>query len=318
MTPGLIALLIVAVIVFIALSGFIFMWFYVLGIAKKQYFDMFVRDSEGKWARGNSCPEDADHSVMYDKGIRWGEENARYKEEIEIKSKDGLKLKGEYFNFGFDKAAIILIGRAETLLYSYYFGDLFQKAGCNIVVIDPRACGDSEGMYTTAGIKEGEDASLWIDYINKTYGIEKFYIHGICVGSAEAIFVAASKQPYISGIILEGPYSTFYEVLKMRTKQKGKPTFPICIQMAMLYKKYANVSIFDSIPIEKISEVNVPTLFLCGREDKSNNPDDFTKIYDACGSKDKKFVWFDHGAHSHLRIVNPEEYDSEVISFINN
>ena len=37
----------------------------------------------------------------------------------------------------------------------------------------------------------------------------------------------------------------------------------------------------------------------------------------SCGSKNKKFVWFEHGAHSHLRIVNPEKYDSEVTAFIN-
>lgn len=310
-------LLIAAIVVFIALSGFIFMWIYVWGIAKKQYSEMFIRTSPDKWARGNSCPENEEHSVMFNAGMKWGEENASYKEDIEITSKDGLKLKGEYFNFGYDRAALILAGRAETVLYCYYFAELFQKAGCNVIVVDPRACGLSEGKYTTAGMKEGEDAGLWIDYIHERYGIEKFYIHGICVGSAQAIYVAAAHQPYLKGIILEGPYSAFYKVLLMRTKNHGKPTFPVCLQMAMLYKKLAGVNVFKNKPIEEIKKVEVPALFLCGREDKSNSPDDFELIYKACGSAKKKFVWFDHGAHSHLRIVNLEKYDSEVIYFIN-
>ncbi len=310
-------LLIAAIVVFIALSGFIFMWIYVWGIAKKQYSEMFIRTSPDKWARGNSCPENEEHSVMFNAGMKWGEENASYKEDIEITSKDGLKLKGEYFNFGYDRAALILAGRAETVLYCYYFADLFQKAGCNVIVVDPRACGLSEGKYTTAGMKEGEDAGLWIDYIHERYGIEKFFIHGICVGSAEAIYVAAAHQAYLKGIILEGPYSAFYKVLLMRTKNHGKPTFPVCLQMAMLYKKLAGVNVFKNKPIEEIKKVEVPALFLCGREDKSNSPDDFELIYNACGSAKKKFVWFDHGAHSHLRIVNLEKYDSEVIDFIN-
>ena len=310
-------LLIAAIVVFIALSGFIFMWIYVWGIAKKQYSEMFIRTSPDKWARGNSCPENEEHSVMFNAGMKWGEENASYKEDIEITSKDGLKLKGEYFNFGYDRAALILAGRAETVLYCYYFADLFQKAGCNVIVVDPRACGLSEGKYTTAGMKEGEDAGLWIDYIHERYGIEKFFIHGICVGSAEAIYVAAAHQAYLKGIILEGPYSAFYKVLLMRTKNHGKPTFPVCLQMAMLYKKLAGVNVFKNKPIEEIKKVEVPALLLCGREDKSNSPDDFELIYNACGSAKKKFVWFDHGAHSHLRIVNLEKYDSEVIDFIN-
>ncbi len=310
-------LLIAAIVVFIALSGFIFMWIYVWGIAKKQYSEMFIRTSPDKWARGNSCPENEEHSVMFNAGMKWGEENASYKEDIEITSKDGLKLKGEYFNFGYDRAALILAGRAETVLYCYYFAELFQKAGCNVIVVDPRACGLSEGKYTTAGMKEGEDAGLWIDYIHERYGIEKFFIHGICVGSAQAIYVAAAHQAYLKGIILEGPYSAFYKVLLMRTKNHGKPTFPVCLQMAMLYKKLAGVNVFKNKPIEEIKKVEVPALFLCGREDKSNSPDDFELIYNACGSAKKKFVWFDHGAHSHLRIVNLEKYDSEVIDFIN-
>lgn len=310
-------LLIAAIVVFIALSGFIFMWIYVWGIAKKQYSEMFIRTSPDKWARGNSCPENEEHSVMFNAGMKWGEENASYKEDIEITSKDGLKLKGEYFNFGYDRAALILAGRAETVLYCYYFAELFQKAGCNVIVVDPRACGLSEGKYTTAGMKEGEDAGLWIDYIHERYGIEKFFIHGICVGSAQAIYVAAAHQAYLKGIILEGPYSAFYKVLLMRTKNHGKPTFPVCLQMAMLYKKLAGVNVFKNKPIEEIKKVDVPALFLCGREDKSNSPDDFELIYNACGSAKKKFVWFDHGAHSHLRIVNLEKYDSEVIDFIN-
>lgn len=310
-------LLIAAIVVFIALSGFIFMWIYVWGIAKKQYSEMFIRTSPDKWARGNSCPENEEHSVMFNAGMKWGEENASYKEDIEITSKDGLKLKGEYFNFGYDRAALILAGRAETVLYCYYFADLFQKAGCNVIVVDPRACGLSEGKYTTAGMKEGEDAGLWIDYIHERYGIEEFFIHGICVGSAEAIYVAAAHQAYLKGIILEGPYSAFYKVLLMRTKNHGKPTFPVCLQMAILYKKLAGVNVFKNKPIEEIKKVEVPALFLCGREDKSNSPDDFELIYNACGSAKKKFVWFDHGAHSHLRIVNLEKYDSEVIDFIN-
>ena len=317
MTPVQVILIIAAIVLFIALSGFIFMWIYVWGIAKKQYSEMFIRTSPDKWARGNSCPENEEHSVMFNYGMDWGRANVSHKEDIEITSKDGLKLKGEYFNFGFDRAVLILAGRAETVLYCYYFSDLFQKAGCNVIVVDPRACGLSEGKYTTAGIREGEDAGLWLDFIHEKYGIEKFYIHGICVGSAEAIYVAAENKPYLKGIILEGPYSAFYKVLKMRTKNHGKPTFPVCIQMAILYKKLAGVNVFKHKPIEEIQKTNVPALFLCGKEDKSNSPADFTKIYDACGSENKKFVWFEHGAHSHLRIVNPEKYDSEVIDFIN-
>ena len=111
-----IALIVLAVLL---ISGFIFMWFYCMKIAKKQYTNMFIRESKEKWARGNSAPENAEHTVMFDTGMKWGNENASYMKEIEVTSFDGLKMKGEYFDFGYDKAAIIMAGRAETCKYFY-------------------------------------------------------------------------------------------------------------------------------------------------------------------------------------------------------
>ena len=50
-----------------------------------------------------------------------------------------------------------------------------------------------------------------------------------------------------------------------------------------------------------------------GRDPK----EDFDKINDASGSVKKQMVWFDEGAHSHLRIRNLEGYDKAVTDFIN-
>ena len=32
--------------------------------------------------------------------------------------------------------------------------------------------------------------------------------------------------------------------------------------------------------------------------------------------ENKKIVWFDHGAHSHIRINNMEKYDNSITEFI--
>ena len=85
MSPVQTVLLIAAIVICLALGGMIFMWIYVWGIAKKQYAGMFIRETPDKWARGNSCPENEEHSVMFNSGMEWGAANASYKEDIEIK-----------------------------------------------------------------------------------------------------------------------------------------------------------------------------------------------------------------------------------------
>jgi pimeloyl-ACP methyl ester carboxylesterase len=210
-----------------------------------------------------------------------------------------------------------MAGRAETCKYCYYFADLYQKNKYNIIVVDPRAAGLSEGKYTGSGILEGKDLDAWIKLVHEKFAIDHFVIHGICIGSVAAIYVAADHNPYVDAIVLEGPFISFYNVLKQRTKNLGKPTFPVCLQMGLLFKKYAGIDIFKNKPIKAIPKVEVPQLMICGRQDVSSLPKYFDKINEASGSKRKQMVWFDEGAHSHLRIRNLEAYDKAVTDFIN-
>ena len=121
MSNGLSTILLIVIISLAVLlvGGFIFMWVFCMKIANKQYANMFIRDSKEKWARGNSAPENAEHTVMFDTGMKWGTENASYMKEIEMTSFDGLKMKVEYFDFGHDRACLIMAGRAETSKYFY-------------------------------------------------------------------------------------------------------------------------------------------------------------------------------------------------------
>ena len=51
---------------------------------------------------------------------------------------EGFNLYGEYFDLGFDRAVIIVPGRMESLLYSYYFARPYQEKGFNVFVFDQR------------------------------------------------------------------------------------------------------------------------------------------------------------------------------------
>ena len=199
---GYVISIIIITLAAVLIGGFIFMWVFCMKIAKKQYANMFIRDSKDKWARGNSAPDNPEHTVMFDTGMKWGNENASYMQEIEMTSFDGLKMKGEYFDFGFDRACLIMAGRAETCKYCYYFADLYQKNNYNIIVVDPRAAGLSEGRYTVAGMLEGKDVNSWLNVVHEKFGIDHFVIHGICIGSVAAIYTASEHNPYVDAIVL--------------------------------------------------------------------------------------------------------------------
>lgn len=310
--PLAIAIPIVAFI-FISIIGMLIV---TVPIAKKQYTDQFVRTSPEKWARANSCPENAEHCAMYDRGLAWADQVKEHRKEVSVTS-EGLKLVGEYFHFGGNKAVMILSGRAEALEYSYYFAKPYYESGYNVLVVDGRAHGLSEGRYGTAGIRERYDAAEWMEMLHRDYGIEETVIHGVCIGSATAIYTAMSANPYLKAIVLEGPFLSFYNVIKQRTKTAGHPTFPVSEEMVWLFRRWAKADVVRYRPIRCIRKIDTPMLMLCGREDISSLPEYCEKLFKASGSRQKELVWFEHGAHSHLRIANEEQYDQSIKNFIN-
>ena len=312
MNAGLIILIIVAVLI---LGGIVPMFAVTMKIAKKEYVNMFERDSEDKWGRENSCPENEEHSVMFDAGLEWGRNHKDNMVEVSIVN-DNLKLYGEYYDFGKERCVVILPGRAESLLYCYYFAEPYEKLGYNVLVVDQRAHGKSEGRYNGVGILEKSDIRAWMDHIHDTFGINKFLIHGICIGSSTAIFLGAEEYPYLEAIVLEGPFRSFNNVLIQRTKAVGKPPFPIVWELGYLFKKKAGINIYKEQPIKYMNRLHIPTLFLCGKEDYSSLPKYSEKMFALCAAEKKDIVWFDHGAHSHLRIRNIEQYDNSIYTFV--
>ena len=301
------------------LGGFIFMIIYTYPIAKRVYHEQLVRTSPEKWGRTCSFPDDAEQVQMWNDGIAWMEQNRHRITELQIKN-DGLQLFGQYFDFGADRCVIILPGRCESLVYSYYFAPPYEKAGFNILVIDTRCHGKSDGKYNTIGVKESQDVLAWAKLVCEKFGKQDIYFHGICIGTSSALFALSDPNcpDYLRGLVTEGCYVSFSETFKRHMMALKRPTFPV-LQMAMwqIYR-HTGTNVYKQKPISAIRKINpgCRVLFLYGEKDIFSIPEKSRKLFAACAAVDKKLVWFDKGGHSHLRINNTEKYDQAIIDFL--
>ncbi|MBQ4631400.1 MAG: dienelactone hydrolase family protein [Clostridia bacterium] len=309
--------IIISIVLFILLSGIVAMLYVTMPIAKNVYEQQLVKTSDEKWNRVCSAPENEEQLQMWNDGVKWGEENRAFMQEVSVSS-DGLKLYGEYYNFGSDKCAIILPGRCECLIYSYYFAKPYKEAGLNVLVIDSRCHGKSDGKYSTIGVKESEDVVVWKEYMKKEHGVKSFWIHGICIGSGAGLYAASSPDcTDVSGIVLEGCFVSFRESFKRHMIDINKPTFPVLDLVMFNIRRFAKVNPYAKTPLKAVKKIHQPILFLFGKQDKFSIPPKSQKLFEACASKNKKIVWFDKGGHSHLRINNTEKYDNAIKEFVN-
>ena len=310
-----IVLLIAGVLV---LGGFAAMLAYTFPIAKKVYNNQLVRTEPEKWGRVCSAPDNEEQLKMWNDGIAWMEPNRGRMTEVSVES-DGFKLYGEYFDFGSDRCVIILPGRCESLIYSYYFAEPYEKAGFNILVVDTRCHGKSEGKYNTIGVKESHDVLKWAELVHDRFDNKEVYIHGICIGTSSGIFAMTNKNcpDYLKGLVTEGCFVSFRETFKRHMMADNRPLFPVLDMVMLLINKHTGTNVYKDKPIRAIKHINpnARILFLYGKKDIFSIPEKSQKLFDACAATDKQLVWFEKGGHSHLRINNTEEYDNAIIKF---
>ncbi len=282
------------------------------------YTILLRRNKPDKWGRTCSFPEDEEYVRMYHTGLDWGEQYRSYKREVRIEN-DGLKLVGEYFDFGGTSAALIISGRTESLLYSYYFAEPFRKAGRNVLVIDNRAHGLSEGKVNSLGCLEYRDVLAWCRLLHDTLGNERVFLHGICIGSSAALYALTDPAcpDYVEGMSAEGMYYTFYRsfINHMKIDRPDKMRFPVAQEVMLYIRLFSHANVVTDGPFKRIEKLKKPILMLYSREDTYSTPDQAEYLYAHC-SAPKQLSWFPHGAHSRIRINDTENYDQTIVSFL--
>lgn len=288
-------------------------------IGKKIYRNQLVRKSKEDWTRTCSAPDDYEQHLMWDSGIKWAEENKAYVKEVDIVSQ-GYHLYGEYYDFGYDRAVIIVPGRTETLCYSYYYAPSYQRAKCNILLIDKRGHGLSDGKYEDGGQHSYVDLLAWSKLLHDDFHMNDITYHGICIGSSLCAFALASKDcpSYVKRFINDGMYETFYITFKNHMKKENRPIFPFCYTALANALFTCKTNFFTNGPKYLMDKIQVPTLFIYTDKDEFSTPDQGERMYQNCAAKEKELYFFHKGRHSHVRFHNEEEYDQVVASWLDN
>ena len=308
--PGLIIGIIAFVV--LSLSFIVVNWL----VASYCAYTITLRRGKDNW--GREMPKNLDEQSvrMYEIGAQWARENADKKTDVHI-VRDGLNLYGEYYDLGYDRCVFVLSGRTESLTYGYYFAIPYAKNGCNVLVVDPRSHGLSDGSYNTVGFEESRDDIAWVEYIVQRFGIKSVIFHGICIGSAGGLLALTSGScpKEVQAIVTEGMFPNFYESVRNHMIEQHRPTF-VTLDLIDFWMRRCTGHTMKYGPIDVISGLDVPLLMLHSREDLYSTPEYAARLYELAGCENKSLVWFEHGRHSMLRITDTELYDNSIAEFL--
>ena len=240
-------------------------------------------------------------------------------EDVWIEAEEGLKLYARLYNM-FEGAPVVLFFhgyRSSSIRDGNGIFELCKKYGYNIMMIDQRAHGRSEGMTMTFGIRERYDVLSWINYAIERFGKEsKIVLAGISMGAATVLMASNLNLPEnVKGIMADCPYSSPKDILCSVLRSLKLPAGVLYQLAKWSAKVYGRVNIEESSAKEAVTESNVPILFIHGDDDRFVPCCMSRECYDACHSE-KKIVFVKDAGHGISYCVDGKLYEKEVLEFM--
>jgi uncharacterized protein len=232
-------------------------------------------------------------------------------ETLEFKNSDGTKLAGWWVPKPNAKQTVILLhtlggNRADLL----DFGEPIWQAGFNLVMLDLRSHGMSDGKYFTYGFHEWNDVRAAIDAINPKQPNQTFAILGVSAGGTVAIS-AAARDSRIRKVVTIGTFADLGETIETQTK--GLPEFWRKRAIGRS-EELANFKVAETSAKQWISQMKIPVMIAHGTQDYyiplSNGEQLFT------AAKEPKILYNIADAN-HDSMLRSKDLQQEVIRFLN-
>jgi len=219
-------------------------------------------------------------------------------ENVTITTQDHVKLHGWLIKAPLASSTLVFFhGNAGNIGGRLGKIDLFHHMGLNVLIIDYRGYGNSEGFPTEQGIYK--DAAATFDYLLQRDDMkgQNIISYGASLGGAVAIDLA-TKRP-VSCVIVDSSFSSAVDMAK-----RIYPFIP-----SFLIKSKMN-------SIDKIKNISVPVLFIHSIEDQTVPFALGKKLYDAALGP-KEFIKIT-GSHNDGHIHDEEKVRNGIGAFLKN
>lgn len=241
-------------------------------------------------------------------------------EQVYITSNDNLKLHGTLLKNENSKNFVICFhGYTSKGLNDYTsLSKFYYEQGFNVLMVDERAHGDSEGTYIGFGVLDRNDAVKWVEYTIERFGKDTtIFLHGTSMGGATVLMTSGlDLPPNVKAIISDCAFTSAYDVFSHILKRDYHiPKFPIMNITEYMTKKKAGYGYNDVSTLNEVAKTKIPILFIHG------DKDDFVPVwmseknYEVCNSE-KELLLVKNADHAESYYVDTNAYEQALKRYI--
>ena len=242
------------------------------------------------------------------------------KKDVEILSYDGLKLHASFIEGkSTDRTIICVHGYRSNPIHDFSLAIFDLLNDGNVLMIDQRAHGKSEGKYISLGVHEGHDVKSWAKYLYKEFGKDHaVFLDGVSMGGATVLMAGGLNLPEnVKGIIADCPFSSTYGIVASMLKGVfGFVPHPILFCTDIFCRIFAKFSLRKSGGINEVNKHSIPMVFAHGKKDVIVPYQMSVDAYDAFKGK-KYLVLSETADHGLTFLTDYEEYKAVLKEFFN-
>jgi fermentation-respiration switch protein FrsA (DUF1100 family) len=233
-------------------------------------------------------------------------------EDVSFRTRDGLQLRGWWLPAPeAERTIIALHGHRGARHHCVGIGAALWKRGANLLLFDHRGRGSSEGRLMSLGYYESVDALAAIGYALSRAPEVPLGLIGYSMGAAVALISAASDER-VGAVVADSPFASERELVRSLLR---KQISPLHGPIAVLTERLLPYNPGEIEPLKEVAQIAPrATLFIHGMLDKTCDPADSLRLYEAAG--DPKELWLLEGAgHCDAYFADREAYCERVAVF---
>lgn len=238
--------------------------------------------------------------------------------ELSIRSHDGLTLRGRYFECRKDAPIELLFHGYRGCAERDLSGGVARcfALGHNVLIVDHRGSGRSDGHVISFGINESRDCVSWVELIRREIDPDaKIILAGVSMGAATVLIASGMELPdCVVGVVADCGYTSAKEIIKKVIREMGLPAdllYPFAKLGARIFGRF---DLEETSPREAMARCRLPIIFFHGDVDDFVPHSMSEENFSVCQSK-KRLVTVKGAGHGLAFPVDQNLYLREMKEF---
>ncbi len=236
-------------------------------------------------------------------------------EKVCITSGDSLKLVGHFISKSSNKTAIIVHGFGQNYTEMQQFCKLFLDMDFNVLVVENRAHGASEGDCVGFGLRDSKDLLKWIEFVNQKLPNGKIVLFGLSMGATAVCMASGQNLPKnVVAAISDSAFANGDQQIRSVLKKYSIFGSLIRVHLYSFLKRIHGFDIKEVDAAKAVRSSEIPLLFIHSKTDEFVPVEN---VYQLSGSaKHCETFIVDEAEHGRVFAVAGSLYRKKISDFL--